>query len=156
MMPPVRVLACGAIDRGDDGAALRAVRALSQTVRREASIEEVGYLSPELLIGDPPNARRLVLDCVAGLPCGEIIDLPLADLPALEAQMGTTSSHALAPGAAVALAALLGAVHPNDRFLGIGGESFAVGDHLSPAVVARFSALVERLTERIGEAVACA
>jgi hydrogenase maturation protease len=156
MTPSVRVLACGAIDRGDDGTALRAVRALSPVVRREASIEEVGYLSPELLIGDPPTTRRLVLDCVAGLPCGEIIDLPLADLPALEERMGTTSSHALAPGAAVALAALLGAVRPADRFLGIGGASFAIGDDLSPAVLARFGALVERLNERIGEAVACA
>lgn len=156
MTPLVRVLACGAIDRGDDGAALRAVRALSQLTRRDVTVEEVGYLSPELLIGDPPTMRRLVLDCVAGLPCGEIIDLPLADLPALEAQKGTTSSHALAPGAAVALAGLLGAVRPTDRFLGIGGESFAVGDDLSPAVVARFSALVERLNERIGEAVTCA
>jgi len=152
----VRVLACGAIDRGDDGVALRAVRALSQVVRREASIEEVGYLSPELLIGDPPTTRRLVLDCVAGLPSGEIIDLPLAGLPALEAEMGTTSTHALAPGAAVALAAMLGAVRPTDRFLGIGGASFAVGDDLSPAVAAGFGALLERLNERIGEAVACA
>ena len=156
MTPQVRVLACGAIDRGDDGAAIRAVRALSQLARRELTIEEVGYLSPELLIGDPPTTRRLVLDCVAGLPCGEILDLPLADLPALESERGTTSSHALAPGAAVALAALLGAVRPTDRFLGIGGASFAIGDELSPAVVARFSALVERLNQRIGEAVACA
>jgi hydrogenase maturation protease len=156
MTPPIRVLACGAIDRGDDGAALRAVRALSQLARGDITIEEVGYLSPELLIGDPPTTRRLVLDCVAGLPCGEIIDLPLADLPALEAGMGTTSSHALPPGAAVALAALLGAVRPTDRFLGIGGESFAVGDDLSPGVVAQFGSLVERLNERIGEAVACA
>jgi hydrogenase maturation protease len=156
MTPSVRVLACGSIDRGDDGVALRVVRALSQFVRREASIEAVGYLSPELLMGDPPNMRRLVVDCVAGLPCGEILDLPLADLPALEAQMGTTSSHALAPGAAVALADLLGCVRPTDRFLGIGGESFAVGDDLSPAVVSQIAALAERLNERIGEAVACA
>jgi hydrogenase maturation protease len=156
MTPSVRVLACGSIDRGDDGVALRVVRALSQLVRREASIEEVGYLSPELLMGDPPNMRRLVVDCVAGLPCGEILDLPLADLPALEAQMGTTSSHALAPGAAVALADLLGCVRPTDRFLGIGGESFAVGDDLSPAVVSQIAALAERLNERIGEAAACA
>jgi hydrogenase maturation protease len=156
MTSSVRVLACGAIDRGDDGAAVRAVRALPQVVRREACIEEVGYLSPELLIGDPSSTRRLVLDCVAGLPVGEILDLPLAELPALETQMGTTSSHALAPGAAVALAALLGAVRPSDRFLGIGGASFAVGGELSPAVAAQLGVLVERLNERIGEAVACA
>ena len=156
MTSMVRILACGAIDRGDDGAALRAVRALSQAVRRDATIEEVGYLSPELLFGDAPDTRRLVLDCVAGLPCGEIIDLPLADLPGLEAEKGTTSSHALAPGAAVALADLLGAVRPADRFLGIGGDSFEVGDDLSPAVVASLGAFVERLNERIGEAIACA
>jgi hydrogenase maturation protease len=156
MSPTVRVLACGAIDRGDDGAALRAVRALSQVVRRQASIEEVGYLSPELLLDDPPNLRRVVLDCVAGPRCGEIIDLPLADLPALEAEMGTTSTHALAPGAAVALADLLGAIRHEDRFLGIGGASFEIGDDLSPAVMAQLGALVERLNERIGEAVACA
>ncbi len=156
MTPSVRVLVCGAIDRGDDGAAVRAARALTQVVRREATIEEVGYLSPELLLGDPPSTRRLVLDCVAGLPCGEILDLPLAELPELEAQMGTTSSHALAPGAAVALAALLGAVRPTDRFLGIGGASFAIGDDPSPRVVAQLGALVERLHERIREAVACA
>jgi len=70
----------------------------------------------------------------------------------LEARMGATSTHALAPGAAVALAALLGAVRPSDRFLGIGGSSFDVGDGLSPAVGARLGAFVERVADRIGEA----
>lgn len=156
MTPLIRVLACGAIDRGDDGVAVRAVRSLTAHARRRARIEEVGYLSPEALIGDAPETQRLVLDCVAGLPGGEIIDLPLAELPALEAQMGATSSHALAPGAAVALAALLGAIRPTDRFLGIGGSDFGVGDDLSPAVSARLDALVERATARIEEATACA
>jgi len=156
MTPPIRVLACGAIDRGDDGAALRAVRALPEAARRGAQIDEVGYLSPELLIGDAPELPRLVLDCVAGLPGGEIVDLPLAELPALEARMRTTSTHALAPGAAVALALLLGALHPSDRFLGIGGERFEVGDALSPAVSARLGALVDRMAARIAEAAPCA
>lgn len=156
MTPSIRVLACGAIDRGDDGVALRAVRSLSRGARRGAQIDEVGYLSPELLIGDDPTLSRLVLDCVAGLPCGEIIDLPLSGLPELEARMATTSTHALAPGAAVALAALLGAVRPSDRFLGIGGESFEMGDDLSPAVAAQLGALAERVATRIAEAQTCA
>lgn len=156
MTPSIRVLACGAIDRGDDGVALRAVRSLARAARRGAQIDEVGYLSPEALIGDAPGMPRLVLDCVAGLPGGEIIDLPLAELPELEARMRTTSTHALAPGAAVALAALLGAVHPSDRFLGIGGERFEMGDGLSPAVRAQLGALVERITSRIAEAPPCA
>lgn len=156
MTSAIRVLACGAIDRGDDGVALRAVRSLSRSARRGAQIEEVGYLSPELLIDDEPGRPRLVLDCVAGLPCGEIVDLPLAELPELEARMGATSTHALAPGAAVALAALLGAIRPTDRFLGIGGASFEMGDQLSTAVEAQLGALVRRLVDHIGEANACA
>ncbi|MGZ8562520.1 MAG: hydrogenase maturation protease [Candidatus Limnocylindria bacterium] len=156
MTPSIRVLACGAIDRGDDGAAVRAVRSLPRSARRGAQIEEIGYLSPEVLIGDAPGTYRLVLDCVAGLRSGEIVDLPLADLPDLEARMRTTSTHALAPGAAVALAALLGAVHPGDRFLGIGGERFEMGDDLSPAVSAQLGTLVERMAARIEGARACA
>jgi hydrogenase maturation protease len=156
MTPLIRVLACGAIDRGDDGAALRAVRALTKRARDGAQIEQVGYLSPELLFGDAPETRRLVLDCVAGLPCGEIIDLPLADLPELEARTRATSTHALAPGVAVAVAALLGAVRPNDRFLGIGGECFEMGSDLSPTVRAQLGAFVERVATRIEEAHTCA
>ena len=156
MTPTIRVLACGAIDRGDDGAAVRAVRSLTKHARQGATIEEVGYLSPELLIGDTPGLPRLVLDCVVGLPGGEIIDLPLAELPALEARLGATSTHALAPGAAVAIASLLGGVRPDDRFLGIGGISFEMGDPLSPAVRVRLGALVERMVTRIAEARPCA
>jgi hydrogenase maturation protease len=156
MTPTIRVLVCGSIDRGDDGVALRAIRGLTWGARGGAQIDEVGYLSPELLIGDAPELPRLVLDCVAGLPGGEIVDLPLAELPALEARMRTTSTHALAPGAAVALAALLGAVHPGDRFLGIGGERFEVGDDLSPAVSARLVALRERIGSCIAGARPCA
>ena len=156
MTPQIRVLACGAIDRGDDGVALRAVHSLPRSARQAAQIDVLGYLSPEALIGDAPGLPRLVLDCLAGLPGGEIIDLPLADLPDLESRMRTTSTHALAPGAAVAIAALLGAVRPGDRFLGIGGERFDVGDDLSPAVCAQLGALVERMTTRIEEARPCA
>jgi hydrogenase maturation protease len=156
MTPPVRVLACGTLDRSDDGAALRAVRSLPMRVRREAQIEEVGQLSAELLMGDPPGTRRLVVDCVAGLRAGAIVDLPLAELPELEARVGATSSHALAPGVAVALAALLGAIRAEDRFLGIGGSRFEMGGDLSPAVAGRLDDLVARLAERIEEPTPCA
>jgi hydrogenase maturation protease len=152
----VRVLACGAIDRGDDGAALLAVRALPGPARRGTQIEEVGQLSAELLIGDPLGTRHLVVDCVAGLPAGEIVDLPLAELPELEARVGATSTHALAPGAAVALAALLGAIRPEDRFLGIGGTCFEMGAGLSPAVAGRLDDLVACLADRIEEPIPCA
>ncbi len=144
MNAEVRILACGAIDRGDDGAALLAVRRLPAATRRSASIEEIGQLGAEHLL-DPAGRRTVVVDCVRGIPAGSILELPLAELPALEAALPVTSSHALSPGGAVGLAAALGAIGAQDRFLGIGGESFVAGDPPSAAVADHLGELVERL-----------
>lgn len=141
----MRVLACGAIDRGDDGAALRALRLVPAVTRRRWQVEEVGQLSAEQLIGDPPDTRRVVIDCVAGLTPGDITELPLAELPKLEAPSKSTSSHALGPGGAVALAAALGAVRQHDRFIGIGGSSFRSGRGLTPAVEGALDEFARRL-----------
>lgn len=143
--PTVRVLACGAIDRGDDGAALQALRRVPRSTRRRWLVDEVGQLSAEHLIGDPPALRRVVIDCVLGLTPGEITDLPLAELPEREATFEATSSHALGPGRAVALAAVLGAIRQQDRFVGIGGTSFAAGSDLSPRVAASLDEFANRL-----------
>lgn len=143
--PTLRVLACGAIDRADDGAAIRAVRRVPASARQRWQIDEVGQLSAEQLFGDPPGLRRVVIDTVAGLPAGEVTELPLAELPGLEAAAERTSSHALGPGQAVALAWMVGAVGPRDRFIGIGGESFTAGGELSPAVRDALETVVRRL-----------
>jgi hydrogenase maturation protease len=144
MSASVRILACGAIDRGDDGAALLAVRRLPATARRAACVEEIGQLSAEHLLGSP-GSRTVVVDCVRGVPAGSIVELPLGELPALEASLRVTSTHALSAGGAVGLAAALGGIGSQDRFLGIGGESFVVGGSPSPAVADQLGALVERL-----------
>lgn len=145
----VRVLACGAIDRGDDGAALQALRLVPAATRRRWQVEEVGQLSAEQLIGDPPEVRRVVIDCVAGLPPGAITELPLAELPELEATSTATSSHALGPGRAVALAAALGAVRQQDRFIGIGGRAFGSGTRLTPEVQAALDEFSRRLVAAV-------
>ena len=144
MSATVRILACGAIDRGDDAAALLAVRRLPVATRRAARIEEVGQLSAEHLLG-PAGDRTVVVDCVHGIPPGSILELPLAELPAVEASFPVTSTHGLSPGGAVGLAAALGTIGPRDRFLGIGGESFGAGDRPSPAVADHLGELVARL-----------
>lgn len=156
MTSTVRVLACGSIDRGDDGAALVAARSLSAAAWRAGRVEEVDQLSAEQLMGDAPGTRRVVVDCVAGLPPGTIVELPLADLSALEAHVGATSSHALAPGQAVALAGELGAIRPDDRFIGIGGAAFEIGAALTPAVAAAIATLTERIADRIARLQPCA
>lgn len=155
MTARLRILACGAIDRGDDGAALWAVRALPPSDRLAVEIAEVGQLSADLLMDDPPETQRVVVDCVVGLPVGAIVDLPLSDLPDLEEQVGTTSSHAVSSGSAVGVAALVGAVRATDRFIGIGGVRFDLGAEMSPAVVEGLDRLVARLTDHIEEARTC-
>ena len=156
MTTTVSLLACGSIDRGDDGAALVAVRSLSSAAQRLAQVEEIWQLSADQLVGDAPGTRRVVVDCVAGLPAGTIIDLPLAELPALEARIGARSTHALAAGQAVVLAAALGAIGPQDWFVGIGGSAFEMGAALSPDVAAGIGQLAKRVADRLAEGKPCA
>lgn len=149
MSRQVRLLACGSPDGGDDGAGLAVIPLLPPGVASAASIEPVGQLSAEQLLDDPPDALRIVVDCVAGLPVGELIVLPLADLPELEQRVQPGSSHALGPGQAVALATRLGAIRPGDRFVGIGGERFGLGATMSPAVRAGLPKLAVRIAELV-------
>lgn len=150
MTRPVRVLACGSFHGGDDAAALQVLGLVPPEVRERASVEEVLQLSAEQLLGDSPGTMRIVVDCVHGVAPGEIVALPLAELPAMERRLGTASTHALGVGQAVALAAALGGVRAEDRFLGVGGASYAQGDALSPAVAAALPALADAIARAIG------
>lgn len=150
MRRQVRILVCGSLDGGDDAAAIAAVALLPAPARERASVEEVLQLSAEQLLGDAPGTRRVVVDCVRGLAPGQVVDLPLAELPALERRLGTASTHALGLGQVVALAAALGAVGAEDRFIGIGGANFVQGDALSRTVAAGLPALSDRIARRIG------
>lgn len=149
MTRPVRVLACGAADRGDDAAGLIAACAIPLDVRLAASVELVGQLSAEQLLGDEPDVIRVVVDCVAGVPAGELVEMPLAALPQLEEELRPTSSHALPLGQTVAMAALLDGVRPHDRFIGIGGEAFAPGSDMSAPVEDAIPELTMRLVDAI-------
>jgi hydrogenase maturation protease len=146
----VRILACGSFHGGDDAAALEVLRLLPAPARDAASVEEVLQLSAEQLLGDAPGTVRIVVDCVHGVPPGEIVALSLAELPVMERRLGTASTHALGAGQAVALAAALGGVRAQDRFLGIGGASYVQGDPLSPAVAAGLPALAAAIARGIG------
>jgi len=145
----VRIMACGSFHGGDDAAALEVLKLLPPEVGERASVEEVLQLSAEQLLGDGADTVRLVVDCVHGLAPGEVVELPLAELPSLERSLGVASTHALGVGQAVALAVALGGVHPADRFLGIGGERYAQGAELSPRVAAGLPQLAGRIAELV-------
>ena len=146
----VRVLACGSFHGGDDAAALEVLRLLPPDLRERAELEEVLQLSAEQLLDDDAETVRLVVDCIHGLPPGEVVELPLAKLPTLERHLGVASTHALSVGQAVALAATLGGVRPADRFLGIGGERYTQGAELSPGVAAGLPRLADRIAQLVG------
>jgi hydrogenase maturation protease len=150
MTQRVRILACGSFHGGDDAAGLEVLKLLPPDLAERASVEEVGLLSAEQLIDDPPGSMRLVVDCVHGVEPGEVIDVPLAELPGLEARLGVASTHALGLGQAVALAATLGGLHSGDRFLGIGGEAYEQGGELSRNVAAGLPQLADRIVSRVG------
>jgi hydrogenase maturation protease len=143
--PRVRVLACGSYHGGDDAAALEALKLLPPEARERASLEEVLQLSAEQLLDDEPGTRRVVVDCVHGIAPGEIVELPLVELPAMERRLGVASSHALGVGQAVALADALGGLRSDDRFLGIGGARYAQGAVLSREVADGLPELAARI-----------
>jgi hydrogenase maturation protease len=142
-----RILACGTLDGGDDAAGLLAARALPAGLRVEVSA--VGQLSAEHFTDDPPGRVRIVVDAVHGLPPGELLELPLAQLPALAPRLRPASSHAIGPAGAVALAAALGQIHAGDRFVGIGGECYGLGTDPSARVRAALPALTDRLAQLV-------
>ena len=145
-----RVLACGSFHGGDDAAALEAVRLLPASLHERVSVEEIGQLSAEQLLDDGSDVVRIVLDCVHGVAPGEIVDLPLAEVPALARRIGVASSHALGIGQVVALAAAFGGIRPVDRFLGVGGASYAQGASLSPPVAEGVVRVAARIEQQVG------
>jgi hypothetical protein len=70
----------------------------------------------------------------------------------MERRLGTASTHALSIGQAVALAVALGGVQARDRFVGIGGASYAQGAALSREVAAGLPELAGRIGRVVGEA----
>lgn len=144
---PIPVLICGEAARGDDAAGFAVTTLLSPATLAAAHIERVGQLDVLFLLDLPAELPCVVVDAVNGLAPGEVWVRPLADLVdrarALDAsgrRPEPRSSHELPIDAVLTLAATLRAAPPNGLFVGIGGETFALGAGLSPAVEAALPA----------------
>ncbi|HEX8941121.1 MAG TPA: hydrogenase maturation protease [Candidatus Limnocylindrales bacterium] len=144
---PVRVLACGAADRGDDAVGLLAVRRLPADPAGLAEIREVGQLEVEALLDVPSRAACLVVDAAAGVSPGEVVILPLTEV----ARGGAApfSTHGLPAEQVVALAEVLGGTLPRGSFVGLGIASVGVGSGLSPVVAASLDAFVAAIAGEI-------
>jgi hydrogenase maturation protease len=129
---PVRLLVCGNADRGDDGAALAAVAGLlpglPSTLLAVLEVRRCEALQLEDLLELPDGMACVIVDAAVGLPSGEIISLPLTELPARDAAGGPTprSSHVLPIGHLIAIADVMrGPV--DGTFIAVGGHSFGFG-----------------------------
>jgi hydrogenase maturation protease len=134
----LRLLVCGNADRGDDGAALRAVAhflpGLCPSVLERIEVRRCQQLDALDLIDVPPSEAVVILDTVVGVPAGRIVTLPLDELAARSCRVAPRSSHALPIDQVLGIAAAVRGSLPAGVFVGIGGKWFGFGELLSRAV----------------------
>ena len=153
--PTLRLLVCGSADRGDDGAALRAVAhllpRLDDAVRRQLEVRRCVQLDAMDLIDVADGEACLVLDTVVGVEAGSIVELGLDDL-ADRPTIAPRSSHALPIDQTLGIARAVRGVLPPGSFLGIGGKWFGFGDVRSRALrngMAAFEMAIEAAIRRL-------
>lgn len=143
---PVRLLVCGSADRGDDGAALSAVAGLLSGLPPHLltvlEVKRCEQLELEDLLDLPEGTACVITDAVIGLPVGQIVTIPLAELPERDAAAAPIprSSHVLPIGQLVAIAQVMRDAPLAGSFVGIGGRSFGFGRALGRPVRAALPA----------------
>jgi hydrogenase maturation protease len=143
---PVRLLVCGSADRGDDGAALAAVAGLLAGLPPHLltvlEVRRCEQLDLEDLLDLPDGSACVITDAVVGLPVGQIVTIPLPDLPARDAAAAPVprSSHVLPIGQLVAIAQVMRDSPLCGTFVGVGGRSFGFGRALGRPVRAALPA----------------
>jgi hydrogenase maturation protease len=136
----VPVLVCGTPLRGDDGAALVAMRALPGVVSRAVEIRVVGQLEADLLL-EPGIDPCVVVDTVVGVPPGSLVSLSLSEVARVGISQVPHSSHSLGVGRAVRLAETVLGRPLTGQFVGIGGVEFRADADLSEPVRTALPAL---------------
>jgi hydrogenase maturation protease len=149
---PVRLVALGALDRGDDGAGLVAVDLLPRDVRDRCEIRRAGCLDVLELVDLAPNRACVIADAARGIAPGAVALIPFAAL--IEGDVGLPqprSSHELPVAELLRLAQVVRDGPPAGCFVVIGGAEFDLGLGLSPVVKRALPALVEALAGAIEE-----
>lgn len=142
----VRLLVCGSADRGDDGAALAAVAGLLSGLPPHLltvlEVRRCEQLDLDDLLDLPDGAACVITDAVVGLPVGQVVTIPLPELPERDAAAGPVprSSHVLPIGQLVAIAQVMRESPLAGSFVGVGGRSFGFGRALGRPVRAALPA----------------
>jgi len=134
----LRLIVCGNADRGDDGAALRAVAhflpRLCPTVLERLEVRRCQQLDPLDLIDVPGSEAVVILDTVVGVPAGQVVSVPLDELSAPHGTITPRSSRSQPIDQLLGIAATVRGALPMGVLVGIGGKWFGFGELLSRAV----------------------
>lgn len=152
VVPPahVEVLACGAPDRGDDGAGVIAVGRLADVLPADVRTRIVGQLDIDDLLAVPKGAGVVVADTALGVDPGWIVEIPFSGLAGREAGIRPRSSHALSIPETIAVASIIRG-HPLPGIVvAIGGVDFGLGEALSWPVASAMDAFVLAIADAIG------
>ena len=148
----VEVLACGSVDRGDDGAAIAALTELGPRLPADVRVRWVGQLDIDDLLAAPPGAGVVIVDAATGTRSGRIVELPIDGLVAREDSLRPRSSHALEFREVIGLATMLIGRPLRGSIVAIGGSEFALGAALSPSVRQAIPAFVDAILGAIDRA----
>lgn len=159
--PRVTLFVCGEPHRGDDAAGFHALDRLCPITRSRVHIVRAGQLDVQHLLDLPPDAVCIVIDAVAGIAPGRIhcetLDV-LAGSGRAAPGAGVArarSTHRLPLEQTLSLAALLRGAPPRGSFVGLGGEWFAPGTRLSPAVAAAIPGFAAAIATEVDRLDAC-
>jgi hypothetical protein len=132
----VEVLACGAADRGDDGASIAALATLAAGLPTDVEVRLIGRLDIDDLLEVPVGAGVVVVDTVTGVDPGWAVQIPFAGLTGRESGVVLRSSSSLSIPGTVGLASMIHGRPMVGLVVAIGGVSFGLGDAMSWPVIA--------------------
>ncbi len=132
--PAATVFVCGAVDRGDDGAAVAAVASLPPEALAGVRLRIVDQLRIEELVDAASLGPVVIADAAVGLRPGGIAVLPAERLRAVSREMRPRSSHELGMADTVDLAGMLLGRPIDATVVVVGAASVVPGAALSPVV----------------------
>jgi hydrogenase maturation protease len=148
----VRVIGVGNDYRGDDAAGLVVARAVRARVPHGVDVHEARGDATDLIHLWSGATRVVVVDAMrSGAPAGTVVRLDARDLDGWPggSVAARASSHALGVLEAVTLARTLGLLPRALVVYGIEGESFGVGEALSPGVARILPSVVDRIVNEV-------
>ncbi|HET7027541.1 MAG TPA: hydrogenase maturation protease [Candidatus Limnocylindrales bacterium] len=141
------VIACGAPDRGDDGAAAAAIATLDPEGLAGIRVRIVNHLRVEELLDAAELGPVVVADAAVGLPAGVVAVIPFDHLVRVARNVRVRSSHEMPVADAVGLAEMLLRRPLAGAVVALGAGTVAHGAPLSEPVRAalpRFALAIVR------------